>query len=268
MKIACPNCRHVIELGELYLCHDYLYHDGKPCCPRCGKVITVESLIAAAGEQSIANLAKDLLLVDKVAKYRGELEKALRPNYSFGNDFVYRVEPTEEERKSLYYGAFLLDFILFSLLYIAVAFFFPGIKNLPWIVFLGGLVAARIADMVSTSIALAAGGIETNPLSDPDDISKLIPLQLFQVVGLAIISLLLDLVSPWLGKGVLFVFSLIGFGAAGANMIQVVIGPVVVVPVLGVSPSASSLSPLFYAAHIISFVVVGTVACLTMWIIW
>lgn len=268
MKINCLVCGNDVAISELVFHFGGKSEETKAFCPRCRQEIPIMKLLTGAYRNKLG-VEMDLFLEKALKAERAlkKVERVWQPDYPLLPGAIYRVEPTEEERKSLYHGAFLLDFILFGLLYIGLVFFFPGIKNLPWIVFFGGLVAARIADMVSTSIALGIGAIETNPLSDPDDMSKLIPLQLFQVITLAILSLLLGLVSPWLGKGVLFVFSLTGFGAAVSNILQVIIGQIVLFPVLGVPPSLSSLSPLFYAAHIISFLIVGTITSLTIWVV-
>jgi len=103
---------------------------------------------------------------------------------------------------------------------IGAPFLTLGWENINFWYLLLAYVVSRVADIVSTIIALGGDGVELNPDSDPHDISKTIPSQIVRMIALSIAAFLLGLVSKSLGHGLLVTLVLIGVHAAIVNSVQ------------------------------------------------
>jgi len=173
-------------------------------------------------------------------------------------------EISTNERSSLCFKTFCIDFVVFTVFYICLNFFFP-LKSISWILVIGLFIASRIADTISTKIALSFGWMELNPSLDPYDISKLISHQVTQVFIFVGISFLLGLINPWLKNYFLFVSSLTGFEAFFANL-----GQTFVAPRLSMTFSEQSISDVyckFYITHVISIFLVAAITLVVFWMI-
>jgi hypothetical protein len=237
-NISCPHCGHLgLEISS---------NSSKTVvfCPGCKEEITdLDVLLNDFQKTSAADLRHTL---------RGE---DLLGQYTSPYSFTPTIEVSDTDRKSMYFSSFFLGLISFTVFYGVLCFFFP-LKDIPFLVIVGIFVGSRLADLISTLIGLAMGATETNPMSDPHNISKMIPLQLFQIGILIGISYLLGLISHWLGIGFLFVFSLLGFEAFFANIGQLLGGPVVV---NNQGSVAKEMTNRLIGAHIVSIIIVGTI---------
>lgn len=231
-NMVCPHCGH--RGLEMASSPTGLY------CPGCNERVEMADVLKNIQEN-----------------YRPDYQSPFGRGSNLIQPLGRQMEIPDDERKSLYFKTFLIGFVAFAIFYTCSSFFFP-LKSVPWIFLIGLLVASRIADIISTKIVLALGGVETNPLSDPHDISKLISLQVFQVLISVGISFLLGLINPWLKNGFLIVFSLIGFEAFFANLGQVFAGPL---------SSVSKMSSRLYTAHVISIILVAAIALVLLRII-
>jgi hypothetical protein len=224
---ACPHCGHQgLEFQSV--------SPPSFTCPGCGKKVTVEELLSKTG-----------------GNYH-----PIDPN--LGQSFGRQIEPTDEERKSAYFKTFFLDFFLFTVFYVVLCFFFP-MSSISWLLLIGIMAVSRIADIVSTLIGLALGAVETNPLSDSHNISKLLFLQVFQVLAWVGISSVLGLISPWASHGVLFVLASMGFAAFFANLGQVF-----------TSTPATSIEEVgdrLRNGHIVSFIIVAIITFVALIVI-
>ena len=73
-------------------------------------------------------------------------------------------------------------------------------------------------DILTTFLGLWFGGIETNPLSDPYNITKLIKLHVPHIVIVLILAHFLGKWTPWAGNGVLLWMIMMGIQAfAGSS---------------------------------------------------
>jgi len=75
-------------------------------------------------------------------------------------------------------------------------------------------LASRIVDIFSTVFMLNfKGAIETNPISDPKDISKLLNVHFYHIVYILAFGYFIGLWNPWIGNGFLLMMIMIGFRA-------------------------------------------------------
>lgn len=224
-EAACPYCGHQgLEITFSPVCF---------YCSDCNRSGDQETLI-----NSIVGV--------KTINYQPDYLGNFGHNPSLIHNFGLQTELSNEERKSFYFKMLFITFVVYSVFFACLSSFFP-LNNFSWLLLIGIFIASRIADMVSTVFALSLGATETNPMSDPHDISKLILPQIIQACIVVGASFLLGLISIWLKIGFLFVFSLMGFHAFFANTGQVLSGP---------ASSTSDVSGKFYTAHVISIILV------------
>lgn len=213
-------------------------------CPTCGLLLPASAELTSTFQEHQLQSARYLANVD-VSRLLGG-----------------GVSLSDEERKDVYLRTMYLGLAAFAILYASLSAFFP-MQDFRWYALVGLFVASRFADLASTKVGLWMGGVETNPLSDPYDIGRLMLLQVLQVTALVVVSLLVGLANRWFGNGILFVFSLVGFEACFANLAQVFAGPTVVYH----TPTVSDVSRKMYAAHVTAIIIVAAIASGVVWIV-
>jgi len=136
---------------------------------------------------------------------------------------------SEDERRELYTNLTRMS-ALIIVAYLVITSPLASILGLPYLAtgwgkfsFLSvyfAFVASRVADIISTLIMLRFGGMELNPLSDRDNISKMIPSQFQSLITVGIAGFVLNFFSTSLGNGLVLTFTLLGFLAAVSNLCQ------------------------------------------------
>lgn len=131
------------------------------------------------------------------------------------------LEPDDDDRKGMYWGSFTIaSAIIIGFLWAA-----GTILEIPWQTFgfgflFLGFIVARAVDILTTFLGLWFGGIETNPLSDPYDITRLVKLHVPQIVIVLISAYFLGKWTPWAGNGVLLWMIMMGIRAGLSNVTQ------------------------------------------------
>lgn len=148
----------------------------------------------------------------------------MKMNWSFSEMWglpLGSAEPDEGERKALYYLSFAISLAIFASflaitgVYMDIAWHTIGFGIMCWV-----FIASRAVDILTTIFVIGKGAIETNPLSDPHDISRLLKAHGFQILLVIGIGYALCCWNIWIGKGLMLSISLLGFRAGLSNVTQ------------------------------------------------
>lgn len=196
----------------------------KAQCPVCHRPALVKTkshpttIVCSKCHHTIPN-DQAILAIQKAIDEEKRYEEIRRENGIDANLFSGPYID-DDDRKSMYSKVFYTGCFSFLAFYIFLCFLFP-MYTLPWLTLIIVLIISRLADLTSTLIGLAFGAIETNPLSDPRNISKLLKPQVIQIIVFIGLSFLLGLISPWLRSGILLIYTFMGFEAAFSNLGQI-----------------------------------------------
>ncbi|MEI8067982.1 MAG: hypothetical protein WCG91_03500 [Candidatus Shapirobacteria bacterium] len=161
---------------------------------------------------------------------------------------------SDDERGKLHGRISANNLYAYVLFIIVISQFFP-LGNIEWWFTVVLLIVSRVTDMLSTKIALSTGGVELNPVSDPNNMRKLLAVQFKPTFRLIVISFLLGLINRWLGNVLLLLYSFIGFGVTISNIGQLSISGIILF-------SGKSFKQRLYIIHAFSIFV--TVAAITI----
>lgn len=195
-------------------------------------------------------LQPDINLFPEVRRLRPDLFPGGFPQVPGFYRIAY--EPDEGERKALFWGSFIVS----SIIIIGFLALVVTVWEIPWQTLTFGflfvaLLVSRFADILSTLFVLAIGGIETNPLSDPHDITKLLRGHGFKILVFLIWAYFLGQWKPWLGNGLLLCLTMGGFRAALSNITQIL-------HIIFSPTSPGEIKALFYVNTVIcSFIICG-----------
>jgi len=197
-------------------------------------------------------LQPDINLFPEVGRLRPDLFPGGFPQIPGFYRIAY--EPDEGERKALFWGSYIVSsIIIIGFLAVASVFWEIPWQTLTFGFLFWALVISRGADILSTFFILGIGGIETHPLSDPHDITKLLRGHGFQVLLIFILAYFLGQWKPWLGTGLLLWYTIGGFRAALSNITQILH---IIFPLT----SLGELKVLFYVNMVICSFVICAIA--------
>ncbi|MCM8802983.1 MAG: hypothetical protein NC827_06725 [Candidatus Omnitrophica bacterium] len=191
-------------------------------CQECGQVwnpITTRSLICPNCASPNPKLFDNIYQVD-------ELNNTFpySPNYdSQVRQFPFPIQmPSEAERIKMYfknfYQLFILSFIASIILFLRI----PSLGSIGWGKFVILFLVSRIADIVSTLIALQFPWmIETNPIAEVKTLNGSFWIVQFQsILRLIFITFFFYLLFPKLGIFFLLTYTLMGFIVTFTNLFQ------------------------------------------------
>jgi hypothetical protein len=165
-------------------------------------------------------------------------------------------ELNEEERKFLYWGSVIVSsIIIIGFLAVSATFWKIPWQTLIFSFLLWAFLISRGADLLTTFISLSIGGIETNPFSDPHDISKFLRVHGFQILFVLVLGYFLGQWNSWLGNGLLLWATIMGFRAALSNITDIFIFRIIFLPTSGEVRKA-----LFYINTVVCSIVICVIA--------
>jgi hypothetical protein len=130
-------------------------------------------------------------------------------------------ELDEGERKVMFWGSFTISSaIIIGFLWVSCI-----VLEIPWQTFqfgflFWGFIISRVVDILTTLLGLGFGLAETNPFSDPYNISRLLKLHVPHMVIVLILAYFLGKWTPLAGNGFLLWMSMMGFRAGLSNITQ------------------------------------------------
>lgn len=159
-------------------------------------------------------------------------------------------EPDEGERKVMYWGSFAISSaIIIGFLWVA-----GTLLGMPWQTFkfgflFWGFIIARAVDILTTFFVLGYGAVETNPLSDPYDITRLVRLHVPQIIIVPILAYFLGKWTPWAGNGFLLWMVMMSLRAGLSNVTQLL-------HTFILSTSLGEVKGLFYINAVVCSVII------------